>query len=82
MLKKIDQIIKFCTFKIKRKTMKNVIKQEVQQLNYEDVAALVTTGAAAGIAVTKITGHSKTLGAVAGVGLSLLFYGILNKMRK
>lgn len=62
--------------------MKNVIKQEVQQLNYEDVATLVTTGAAAGIAVTKITGHSKTLGAVAGVGLSLLFYGILNKMRK
>lgn len=62
--------------------MKNVIKQEVQQLNYEDVAALVTTSAAAGIAVTKITGHSKTLGAVAGVGLSLLFYGILNKMRK
>lgn len=62
--------------------MKDVIKQEVQQLNYEDVAALVTTGAAAGIAVTKITGHSKTLGAVAGVGLTLLFYGILKKMRK
>ena len=61
--------------------MADSIKTEMQQLNYEDVAALVTTGAAAGIAVTKITGHSKTLGAVAGVGLSLLFYGILKKYR-
>lgn len=60
--------------------MKNVIKQEMQQLNYEDIAALVTTGAAAGIAVTKITGHSKSLGAVVGVGLSMLFYGILKRI--
>lgn len=60
--------------------MENIMKQEMQQLNYEDVAALVTTGAAAGIAVTKITGHSKTLGAIAGVGLSMLFYGILKKI--
>lgn len=62
--------------------MKNVMKQEVQQLNYEDVAALVTTGAAAGIAVTKITGHSKTMGAAVGVGLSILFYGLLKKYGK
>lgn len=57
-------------------------EKEMKQLNYEDVAALVTTGAAAGIAVTNITGHSKKLGAVAGVGLSLLFYGILKKYGK
>lgn len=56
------------------------MKQEMQQLNYEDVAALVTTGATAGIAVTKITGHSKTMGAAVGVGLSMLFYGILKRM--
>lgn len=62
--------------------MGNIVKTKNQQLNYEDVAALVTTGAAAGIAVTNITGHSKKLGAVAGVGLSLLFYGILKKYGK
>jgi hypothetical protein len=61
--------------------MENIVKQELRSLNYEDVAALVTTGAAAGIAVTKITGHSKTLGAVAGVGISLLLYGILNRKK-
>lgn len=60
--------------------MENIIKQEMKQINYEDVAALVTTGAAAGIAVTKITGHSKTMGATVGVGLSLLFYGILKRI--
>ncbi len=60
--------------------MKNVIKQEMQQLNYEDIAAIVTTGAAAGIAVTKVTGHSKTMGAAVGVALSMLFYGILKRM--
>lgn len=62
--------------------MGNIVNTKNQQLNYEDVAALVTTGAAAGIAVTNITGHSKKLGAVAGVGLSLLFYGILKKYGK
>lgn len=62
--------------------MENIIKSEMQQLNYEDVAALVTTGAAAGIAVTKITGHSKTMGAVAGVALSLLFYGIMKRYKR
>lgn len=54
----------------------------MKQLNYEDVAALVTTGAAAGIAVTKITGHSKTLGAVAGVGISLLLYGMMKRYKR
>lgn len=39
--------------------------------------ALATTGAAAGVAVTKLTGHSKTLGAVAGISVNLLLYGIL-----
>lgn len=62
--------------------MANIMKDEMKQLNYEDVAALVTTGAAAGIAVTKITGHSKTLGAVAGVGISLLFYGMMKRYKR
>ena len=62
--------------------MGNIVKSEMQQLNYEDIAALVTTGAAAGIAVTKITGHSKTLGAIAGVGLSVLAYGLLKRCGK
>lgn len=56
--------------------------QQLRNLNYEDVAALVTTGAAAGIAVTKITGHSKALGAATGVGISLLLYGLLKRYRK
>lgn len=62
--------------------MANIMKDEMKQLNYEDVAALVTTGAAAGIAVTKITGHSKILGAVAGVGISLLFYGMMKRYKR
>src|SRR5690606_16748555 len=81
-VKKNRLIIKFCIFNRKREIMKNVIKQEMQQLNYEDIVALVIIGVVVGIVVIKITGYSKTLGAVAGVGLSLLFYGILNKMRK
>lgn len=48
----------------------------------EDTLALVTTGAAAGIAVTKLSGHSKTMGAITGIGLSLLFYTILKMGNK
>lgn len=48
----------------------------------EDALALVTTGAAAGIAVTKLSGHSKTMGAITGIGLSLLFYTILKMGNK
>lgn len=40
--------------------------------------ALATTGAASGVAITKLTGHSKTLGAVVGVGLNLVLFGILS----
>jgi len=57
--------------------MKDVINKSSAKNKLEDALALVTTGAAAGIAVTKLTGHSKTMGAITGIGLSLLFYSIL-----
>jgi len=57
--------------------MKDVINKSSVQNKLEDALALATTGAAAGIAVTKLTGHSKTMGAITGIGLSLLFYSIL-----
>ncbi|MDN3705606.1 hypothetical protein QW060_22990 [Myroides ceti] len=48
----------------------------------EDGLALTTTGAAAGIAVAKLTGQSKTLGAVAGLSVSLLSYAIIKLINK
>lgn len=60
-----------------KKVMKDVINKSSVQNKLEDALALATTGAAAGIAVTKLTGHSKTMGAITGIGLSLLFYSIL-----
>lgn len=62
--------------------MKDLIETSTTKSKMEDALALVTTGAAAGIAVTKLSGHSKTMGAVTGIGLSLLFYTILNMSKK
>ena len=62
--------------------MKDLIQSSSTKSKMEDALALVTTGAAAGIAVTKLSGHSKTMGAVTGIGLSLLFYTILNMSKK
>lgn len=64
-----------------KKVMKDVINKSSVQNKLEDALALATTGAAAGIAVTKLTGHSKSMGALTGIGLSLLFFTIL-KMAK
>lgn len=54
-----------------------MITKEPTKSKMEDMIALASTGAAAGIAVTKLTGHSKKMGAITGIGLSLLFYSIL-----
>ena len=62
--------------------MKDLIETSTTKSKMEDALALVTTGAAAGIAVTKLSGHSKTMGAVTGIGLSLLFYTILKMSNK
>ncbi len=58
------------------------MEKDLVQMDYEDLAALVTTGAAAGIAVTKVTGHSRALGAVTGIAVTLLFYGVLRRRNK
>lgn len=58
------------------------MEKDLVQMDYEDLAALVTTGAAAGIAVTKVTGHSRALGAVTGIAVTLLFYGVLKRRNK
>lgn len=62
--------------------MKDLIQTSSTKGKMEDALTLVTTGAAAGIAVTKLSGHSKTIGAAAGIGLSLLFYTILKMGNK
>lgn len=61
--------------------MKDLMIKQESKSELEDVIALTTTGAAAGIAVTKLTGHSKSMGALTGIGLSFLFFTIL-KMAK
>lgn len=48
----------------------------------ENGLALASTGAAAGVAITKLTGHSKTIGAVVGIGMSLLAYGVLRLSKR
>jgi len=58
------------------------MEKDLVQMDYEDVAALVTTGAAAGIAVTRITGHSRALGAITGIAMTMLFYNVLKRMNK
>lgn len=58
------------------------MEKDLARMDYEDLAALVTTGAAAGIAVTKVTGHSRALGAVTGIAVTLLFYGVLKRRNK
>jgi len=58
------------------------MEKNLVNMDYEDVAALVTTGAAAGIAVTRVTGHSRALGAVTGIAVTLLFYSVLKRRKK
>lgn len=61
---------------VERPLAENRLEKKVK-IGLENGLALASTGAAAGIAVTKLTGHSKTLGALTGIGLSLLLYGVL-----
>jgi len=48
----------------------------------ENGLALTSTGAAAGIAVAKLSGQSKLLGAVAGVSISLLSYSLIKLVNR
>jgi len=48
----------------------------------ENGLALTSTGAAAGIAVAKISGQSKLVGAVAGVSISILSYALIKLVNR
>ena len=52
---------------------------------FENTVSIVTTGAAAGIAISKAINKNEKIGAVVGVGVGLLVYAMFspqNKLKK
>ncbi|WP_282628166.1 hypothetical protein [Empedobacter sedimenti] len=58
---------------------------DTKSKGFENTVSIVTTGAAAGIAISKAINKNQKLGAIAGVGVGLLVYAMFspqNKLKK
>lgn len=57
--------------------MKNPFKKSNTELDINDVGKILTSGAAAGMAIAVFAGKKGNVGGIIGAGLSLLIGGIL-----
>lgn len=58
---------------------------DTKSKGFENTVSIVTTGAAAGIAISKAINKNEKIGAVVGVGVGLLVYAMFspqNKLKK
>ena len=58
---------------------------DTKSKGFENTVSIVTTGAAAGIAISKAINKNEKVGAVVGVGVGLLVYAMFspqNKLKK
>jgi uncharacterized membrane protein YgaE (UPF0421/DUF939 family) len=64
--------------------MVNNIKEafNTKSKEFENTVSIVTTGAAAGIAVAKAINKSEKVGAIIGIGAGLLIYTLFNPKEK
>lgn len=57
--------------------MKNPFKKSNTELDLNNVGKILSTGAAAGMAIASFAGKKGTIGGIIGAGLSLLIGGLL-----
>ncbi|WP_312553556.1 hypothetical protein [Empedobacter brevis] len=58
---------------------------DTKSKGFENTVSIVTTGAAAGIAISKAINKNEKIGAVVGIGVGLLVYAMFspeNKLKK
>ena len=60
--------------------MKNPFKKKNTELDFSSLSAILTSGAAAGMAIANHLGKNPQTGGVIGVGLSLLITGLMTAL--
>jgi FtsH-binding integral membrane protein len=68
------------TTNLKQIIMKNLFKKESTQMDFSSLSSILTSGAAAGMAIANYTGKNPKTGGIIGVGLSLLVTGLIIAM--
>jgi hypothetical protein len=60
--------------------MKNLFRNEKTEMDFSNLSAILTTGAAAGMAIANHLGKNPQTGGLIGVGLSLLVTGLMTAL--
>ncbi|UUW08385.1 hypothetical protein NLG42_20025 [Flavobacterium plurextorum] len=60
--------------------MKNLFKKQNQEMDFSSLSTILTSGAAAGMAIANHLGKNPQTGGVIGVGLSLLVTGLITAL--
>ncbi|MBJ2124849.1 hypothetical protein [Flavobacterium sp. IB48] len=60
--------------------MKNLLKNKNTEMNFSNLTPILTSGAAAGMAIANHLGKNAQTGGIIGVGLSLLVTGIITAL--
>lgn len=57
--------------------MKNLFENQDQQLDFNSLGSILSSGVAVGVAIAKYAGKNPQTGGIIGVGLSLLVTGLV-----
>lgn len=57
--------------------MENIETKKTSELDFGNVSAILSTGAAAGMTIAKFVGKKEQIGGMIGAGLSLLVTGLI-----
>ena len=60
--------------------MKNPFKKQNSELDFSSLSTILTSGAAAGMAIANHLGKNPQTGGIVGVGLSLLITGLMTAL--
>lgn len=60
--------------------MKNLFKKQNTEMDFSNLSTILTSGAAAGMAIAKHLGKNPQTGGIIGVGLSLLVTGLMTAL--
>ena len=65
---------------LKQIIMKNPFKKQNTELDFSSLSTILTSGAAAGMAIANHLGKNPQTGGIIGVGLSLLVTGLMTAL--
>lgn len=60
--------------------MKNLFRSKKTEMDFSNLSTILTTGAAAGMAIANHLGKNPQTGGIIGVGLSLLVTGLMTSL--